>query len=60
MKYRDLKKALETLTEEQLDCDLTLYDPNEQEYYPADLKMEVTKDTDVLDKGHPFLDITWK
>jgi len=60
MTFRELKENLDSLSDEQLDCDLTVYDPNEQEFYGANLDLSTTEESDVLDKNHPYLAITWK
>jgi len=60
--YRELKAALEKLTDEQLDHDVTVYDATKKEIYPSSL--EIVKDKegndeilDLLDNGHAYLKI---
>ncbi len=57
--YRELKEALAGLTEEQLNCNLTILDP-EDEYYPVSIMVSIEKETDVLDAGHPVLRVLYK
>ncbi len=52
MTYRDLLLRLQDLTDEQLDCDVTIHDQND-EYFPATLLFDVAGD--VLDLDHPYL-----
>jgi len=54
--YRDLLRKLKTLSEEQLDMDLTLY--SDGEYYPAEILL--TDEDDVLDANHPYIAISDK
>lgn len=53
--FRDLRDALNTLTDEQLDSTLTLYRENEDEFYSVAAVLECTNEDDVLDKDHPYL-----
>lgn len=57
MTYKQLKDQLNMLSEEQLDCDITIYHPEDQKFYPAIIGMRITRETDVLDKNHPFFHI---
>lgn len=54
--YRDLLRKLKTLSEKQLDMDLTLY--SDGEYYPAEILL--TDADDVLDENHPYIAIADK
>lgn len=54
MTYRNLLSTLSSLTEEQLDCTVTIHDSHLDEYYPAGYAIA---DTDVLDKNHPILNL---
>lgn len=56
--YRELKKKLDELSEEQLDQNVTLYDHDDDEYYPVTVSVTTVDYTDVLDKGHAVLTIT--
>jgi hypothetical protein len=44
------------MTREQRKSDVTVFDANEGEYYPCSA-IGVEEETDVLDKGHPYLTI---
>jgi hypothetical protein len=52
--YRDLYRKIEKMSEYQKDMDVTMFDPNDEEYY-ALCKLSFTDETDVLDKQHPYL-----
>lgn len=54
--YRQLLDALKKLDDEQLDCDLTIVDGT-QEYIPVQIQIGEELDDDVLDEGHPYLEI---
>lgn len=56
--YRELGAAIATMTEEQLNMDVTISTETEGEdgeYYKAELM--VTVEPDVLDAHHPYLKI---
>ena len=46
MTYRQLIERLSNLSEEQKDCDVTVWLAHRDEFFPLD---------DVLDRDHPFL-----
>ena len=46
----------EGMTREQRKSDVTVFDANDGEYHPCS-SILVEEETDVLDKGHPFLTI---
>lgn len=52
MTYRQLIFALLRLDPDQLDCDVTVMDLNE-ELYPV--KLSINACEDVLSEGHPYL-----
>ncbi len=54
MTYRELRNDFANLTEEQLDCDVTIYVSQIDEYYPVLGGFSATEDG-VLDQGHPYL-----
>jgi len=54
MTYRRLLLFLQELDEEQLDCDLTIEDTND-EFYPANISF--CHRDDVLHAGHPYFSI---
>lgn len=58
MTYRELIVRLLDLTDEQLDCDLTVKLTETDEYLPAGFDI-VGPDCDELDEGHPVLFIDW-
>jgi hypothetical protein len=49
--YRLLLRSLLRLSEEQLDCDVTVN--ADDEFFPA--KLLINSCDDVLDQGHPYL-----
>lgn len=55
MTWKDLKKQMECLTDEQLNTDVTVYHPADMEFYPVLNNLKVNKNFDVLDKDHPFI-----
>jgi len=55
MTWRELKKQLGYLTDEQLDTDVTIYHPADTEFYPAIETLKINKNFDVLDEDHPFI-----
>lgn len=56
--YRELLNSLLKLSEEQLDCDITSYNEETDEYHAAQLTMIITNDdVDILDKDHPVISI---
>lgn len=54
MTYSELQDVLSSLTKQQLDCDITLFDSNEGEFYPALLSFQ--EGDDVLDDNHPYFE----
>ena len=54
--FRDLLVELRGLTEEQLDCDLTIVDEHE-EYFAIEVTVGKSDEDDVLDSDHPFLTV---
>ena len=55
--YRNLLIALSKLNDEQLDCDLTVYDEKTDEYHAVRLDIIITNE-DVLDTDHPVIGIS--
>ena len=54
MTYRELLQSLTNLTNEQLDCDVTIELEFEDECFPAELR--ICGDThDLLAEGHPVI-----
>lgn len=54
MTYRELFEKLGTLTESQLNCDLTVELGPEDECYPAELRI-AGSEHDSLDENHPII-----
>ena len=54
MTYRELIETLEKLTEEQLDCTVTVEDLYHQECYAGDLAI-TGNGHDSLDEDHPII-----
>ena len=55
--YKDLLILLQTFTSEQLDCTPTLYDSDNDEYYPVTTILTASETNDVLDENHPYLSL---
>ena len=53
MTYRELIKELGQLTDEQLECTVTVEDINYGEYYAGDF--DILVESDVLDEDHPII-----
>lgn len=54
MTYKELLEKLNKLTEEQLNCDVTVEIMIENECYPAELRI-CGKTHDSLDEDHPVI-----
>lgn len=54
MTYRNLLESLKDLSPEQLDMDVTVFDGENDEFYPV-ISFDITTETDVLDDNHPFV-----
>lgn len=52
MTYRELQEAITKMTDEQKDCNVTVYDEGWDEYLPV---VDYRFDCDVLDDKNPFL-----
>ncbi len=52
--YRQLKYLLETMSDDSLDCDVTVEDTYTDECYAAELRVAGTNH-DSLEEGHPVL-----
>ena len=53
--YRDLLRMLQSMTNEQLDCTPTIYDPDSDEYYPATTLLTASDTNQVLNENHPYI-----
>ena len=56
MTYRQLFDYLKTLSKEDLAKNVTVFDSNSEEFMPVS-SVKVTDEDDILDAGHPFLEI---
>jgi len=56
MTYKELLQKLQQLNEEQLLCDVSIYDIGNDEFYPME-GLHFTDETtvDALDPNHPYL-----
>ena len=52
--YRDMLRALDLCSDEQLDCDITIELEYADEFYPAEFRICDIKHS-VLDDGHPVI-----
>jgi len=52
--WRELKKHLDSMPDIQLDGNLSIFDPNDGEFFGIKRIEEAPYD-DVLDAGHPFM-----
>lgn len=58
--WRELKEALDELSDEQLNTDVTIYDGANDEYFAAGMSnkpLSFATAFDVLDDGHPYLKV---
>ena len=55
--YKDLLILLQSFTPEQLDCTPTVYDCDNDEYYPLTTILTASDTNDVLDENHPYLSL---
>ena len=53
MTYKELLSRLQELYEDQLSCDLVVFDRKEEEYMPAEF--DIASETSVLGKEYPFI-----
>lgn len=52
--FRDLLTLLQSLSAEQLDCIPTIYDSDNDEYYPVTTLLTASDSNQVLNKDHPY------
>jgi hypothetical protein len=56
MTYKELLNQLQTLTEEQLNSDVAVYDEGVDEYYQMKVELVfATEECQVLDVDHPII-----
>ena len=53
--YLHMLILLQRMTPEQLKCNITIYDPDTDEYYPCKTLLTASDTNCVLDKDHPYL-----
>jgi hypothetical protein len=53
--YRELLSAIQQMNDEQLDSNITVQDPAEDEFHPAELRIMDGNEQDVLDDYHPVI-----
>jgi hypothetical protein len=56
MTYQQLLDYLKTLSQEDLEKNVSVFDPNSGEFMPVS-SINVTTEEDILDADHPFLEI---
>jgi len=56
MTYNQLKNLLSSLTEEQLNMDVTIHALDADEFYPIPAFIISDDSNDVLDNNHPYLE----
>jgi hypothetical protein len=44
------------LTDEQLDCHVTIFDAEQMEMLPA-VEFDTTRESDILDVNHPYIEV---
>lgn len=54
MTYKELAKSISNMTEDQQNCDVTVYVEGLDEFYPVKV-LDFQDISDVLDEGHPVL-----
>jgi hypothetical protein len=54
--YKQLLEQLNTFTEEQLNCDVAIYDTSIDEYFQLNVELVFATDTeDAVDLNHPII-----
>lgn len=57
MTYKQLSESISKMTEEQQNCDVTVFVRGVDEFYPTSHELFINKESDVLDEGHPYLQV---
>lgn len=57
MTYRELKDLLDKFSDQKLDMNVVVYHADATEFYPVDVISFSTNENDVLDEGHPVLNL---
>lgn len=56
LKYRNLLEMLQLMTDEELNCTVTVLAKGVDEFFPVEPALfYADQTTDVLDQGHPYL-----
>lgn len=50
--YRELAQLISEMTDDQKDSHITLFNSDQEEFYPA--KLDFTEECDILDENHPY------
>ena len=53
--FRQLAERIEQMSDEQKDCDVSIYDGDNDESYTVEDVAFATEECQVLDVGHPIL-----
>lgn len=59
MTYRELRATLSDLTEEQLDCDVTVEAVMSEEFIAASEIRIVGVESGIMDEDHPVISVGW-
>jgi hypothetical protein len=54
MNWQQLREMIDGLTDEQLQLNVTVWDMENAEYYPAEVFL-INEPCDILDADHPFI-----
>ncbi len=52
--FKDVLMLLQSMSAEQLDCTPTIYDSDNDEYYPITTLLTASESNQTLDKDHPY------
>jgi hypothetical protein len=55
LKYRNLLEMLQLMTDEELNCTVTVLAKGVDEFFPVEPALFYADQIDVLDQGHPYL-----
>lgn len=55
--YRELRDLLSSLSQEQLDCQITWHCVKDEEFYAVTTAVKLAPEDDVLDRNHPYLQV---
>jgi len=54
MTWKELKAHIEVMDEDQIETDVTVHDMENNEFFKV-LDIDFSREDDILDKNHPFL-----